>query len=380
MIYAVLAISLVTAFVIAEFAARYYLRHIARPYVFRPGSKLHMHIDRESLPTLDPLARSEANSDGERSDEDVPRDHRKSFRVLLAGGSAAECFYLDQDVAWHGALKRELSSPKNLAILGTQHVHVGNVARAGVNTAACLEMMEFLIPHYKKIDVLLFMVGAGDLVRWMAQGALDEDEEGPYAMRDFMAFIPDRPYSWQPMQTALSFVARRMLWPFRNGIEIKERTGKTLIELRKMRAAAKTMRDETGDPKVMLERFEHYMRRIVETCRSKAKRIILVQQPCFRKNHSPEEKSRFWNAAVGNPFKGPCDVYFSEDIFAERLQELNDRAAKVAADMGLETIDLMPILDHSLETFYDLIHFTPRGSGVVAQYVAETILRTPKKT
>ena len=45
--------------------------------------------------------------------------------------------------------------------------------------------------------------------------------------------------------------------------------------------------------------------------------------------------------------------------------------------LDVEQIDLMPVLDCSLQTYYDCFHLTPAGSRAVAAAVAAAILRQP---
>ncbi len=63
------------------------------------------------LPSQEALVRFEVNSEGERGDE-PPADSRATYRILVAGGSAAECYFLDQPSTWPEVLKRELSTAR----------------------------------------------------------------------------------------------------------------------------------------------------------------------------------------------------------------------------------------------------------------------------
>ena len=56
------------------------------------------------------------------------------------------------------------------------------------------------------------------------------------------------------------------------------------------------------------------------------------------------------------------------------MAALDARAAQVAADVGVEQLDLMPLLEPSLKTFYDFVHYTPAGAATVAEAVAAAIL------
>ena len=85
--------------VVLELAARSWIRRRGGYAVWRPGHRLHMHTDRAVLPSQEALVRFEINSEGERGGE-PPVDWRATYRVLVAGGSAAECYFLDQPSTW----------------------------------------------------------------------------------------------------------------------------------------------------------------------------------------------------------------------------------------------------------------------------------------
>jgi lysophospholipase L1-like esterase len=45
--------------------------------------------------------------------------------------------------------------------------------------------------------------------------------------------------------------------------------------------------------------------------------------------------------------------------------------------MNIEQVDLMPVLERSLATYYDGFHATPTGAQVVAGEIAAAIQRSP---
>ena len=53
-------------------------------------------------------------------------------------------------------------------------------------------------------------------------------------------------------------------------------------------------------------------------------------------------------------------------------------AARVADELGVEHINLMPVLDPSLDTYYDFFHLTPAGARVVAATVAGTLVQAER--
>lgn len=361
---------------VAEFAARWYLNNHARPCVWRPHTRLHMKMDQDVLPELEELVRSEVNSLGERGEE--PPDDNSTYRILVIGGSAAECFYLDKDSGWPGVVAEILNQPENLKSLGRNRVHLGNIARAGVGSVALRQMLEMLLPHYERLDLILCMVGASDVLRWFARGAPGEDEEAPIRMSDYVAFIPRQHYSWHPRGTAVAALLRHVLKSLRRRPEVRENTGRRVGSLRKMRSKAPTLRTETGDPAAMLDRFEDNLRQVAELCRRKSERLVMVRQPWFDKDHTDAEKSFFWNAAQGDPFREECDTYFDTSVMRERMRDMDSRVVKVCEDLDIEHIDLLPHLEMSRRTFYDFFHYTPEGARRLGEVVAEHLMAAQK--
>ncbi|MDA1266520.1 MAG: hypothetical protein O2816_15680, partial [Planctomycetota bacterium] len=105
--------------VAAELAARAWLRARGGYYVLRPWNRMVMGVDKSILPQLEDEVRIEANRDGERGPK-PPKRWDDTYRVLVAGGSAAECYLLDQDSEWPAVVRRRLM--QNPEALGAKSV------------------------------------------------------------------------------------------------------------------------------------------------------------------------------------------------------------------------------------------------------------------
>ena len=112
----------------AELAARWWFRLEGAYYVFPPGQRLCLYLDRDAFPELEPVVRFEVNRDGERGAEPPPLAPGETlYRVLVAGGSQPEGYLLDQDTCWPGALNRLLGGPEQLRALGATKAHAGSI-------------------------------------------------------------------------------------------------------------------------------------------------------------------------------------------------------------------------------------------------------------
>ena len=362
------------AFVALELAARAWLRSRARYYVFAPHARLEMELDRDVLPDLEPVVRFEVNADGERGDP-VPDDWSRTYRILVAGGSVAECWLLDQASQWPSVIQRLLSAPESLARLGVDRVHVGNVARSLVDCRQIDLMFERIFPRYRRLDVVVLLVGASDVVHWLEKGTPERLEDEPIPAADCFDEHPEGPFGWGPKTLALRRIASRWKKRTLRPVERRTRTGKRLAEARAMRARAQVVLDRVPDPAPMLDHYEKYFRALVARARSKAERVIVVRQPWFEKDYSPEEAALMWNFGQGRPYRGEVTTYYSHRVVWQLMRAIDERTVRLARELGAEEVDLMPLLERDLSVYYDELHHTPKGCEVVGRAVAQAILR-----
>ena len=369
---------------LAEAVSRWWLRHRSRYAVWPPHMRQEIRLAREVFPELEPRVRFDINSDGERGAE-APRDRRGLFRVLATGGSAVECFALDQASSWPGVLERLLTEPAMLRRLGggggggrgerTRRVHVGNIGHSGVGAAELDLILERVLPQYEKLDVILIMVGASDVYHWIEEGAPPARPAGRVPEMLVFGAHPRTPLGWQPNRWALAEVARRARRRWLQPLEVKERAGEWQAQARLMRAQATDVRDTMPDAGVMVQNFETHFRRLCARAMDHADRVIVLLQPWFEGDYTPEEAARFWHGGVGKPWKERISTYYSLDIVNRLLDLVHTRAAAVADDLGLDRLTLRSVLTQRARHYFDHDHFTPAGAVVVAQAVAAAVLR-----
>jgi len=372
-------IALLTAIVLAvgiELSARWWIRRRRAYYVFPPGLQLRLHLDREALPELPPIARFEVNVDGERGREAPPvtRGHTL-YRVLVAGGSQAEGYFLDQDATWPGALQRMLDTPEHRRRLGASAVHVGSVARSGVDADALARILDCVLPRYPRLDVILILVGASDMLRWLEMGASPAPPP-PRSTSELFPWHPEGPFRWRPSKLAvrelLQRARRRWLIPKQE----HSATGHWLTRARTMRAQAHVIKTAMPDAAPMLKHFERRLADAIERARSQADRVVLVRQPWFDKDvYTPEEMAHMWHGGAGEAWRQRVDTYYSIEVTRQLMVQIDQVAARVATSLSVEHIDLMPVLDRSLETYYDFFHLTPKGAAAVARTIAAALVR-----
>lgn len=358
-------------FVGSELAARAWLKARGAYYVLKPNTTTIMEIDKETLPNLEDEVRVHVNRDGERGGE-PPRDWSRTYRVLVAGGSAAECYLLDQDSTWPAVIQRELQ--RHAAALGVERVHVGNISRSLVACEYLELMLRRVLPRYERLDLVVLMVGASDVVNWLEKKTPAAIVPGQLSADYVFDVHPEGPFGW----TFDSLAVRRILslWHkhLARPVQRKRGVGKTLARNRAMRANAKKMLNVVPDPSPMIEYFELFFHEMVETALTTAKRVLVVRQPWFSKRFTAEERKLLWNFGAGRPYLEEVSIYYTHRVVDELMQKIDASASRIATDLGVEQLDLMPVLERSFETYYDYLHFTPKGAEAVGHAVAEAIL------
>jgi lysophospholipase L1-like esterase len=363
-------------FAVAELAARWWIRHCSGYYVFPPGLRLRLHLDREALPELPPIARYEINARGERGRE-VPRVRlgETLYRVLVAGGSQPEGYFLDQDASWPGALQRLLDAPESRRQLGVSMAHVGSIARSGADADALARILDRVLPRYPRLEAIVILVGASDILRWLESGAPPEPIP-PRTTSELFAWHSEGPFSWRPSQLAVGELARRARrrWLVRE--QVHTATGRWLTRARAMRAHAKVIHTVVPDAAPVLKQFEARLSNALECARAHADRVVLVRQPWFAKDaYTREELAHMWHGGMGQAWQESVDTYYSIEVTCRLMAQLDRVAAAVADRLAIEQIDLMSVLEPSLDTYYDFFHLTPHGAAAVAAAVAATLLR-----
>ena len=358
-----------------ELGVRWWLRFRGKYYVWQPGLRLHLHPDRELFPELEPSVRIESNRDGERGDE-APTSGTALYRILVAGGSPAECGLIDQPTSWPGALQGLLDKPEHLRFLGASKVHVGNIGKSGIASQHLDLIFERVLPQYRHLDTIIIMVGGNDVFQWLQNGAPASVQDSPDTASEAFSVNSEGPFRWKPRKLALVELLKRLFRRWFWQVKVRHHSGMWVGRARTMRAQAKEVRITVPEPAGMLDHFEYHFRSLIQKAKAHADRVLVVRQPWFEKDYTPEEAAHFWHGGMGDPTgKEEVTVYYSFEVVSSLMAGMDARAAKVADELGIEQLNLMPLLERSLKTYYDFVHYTPTGGAAVAAIIADAILR-----
>jgi lysophospholipase L1-like esterase len=247
-------------------------------------------------------------------------------------------------------------------------VHVGSIARSGVGSEALDLILRRILPRYPRLDLLVIMVGATDVLRWLEQGATPSTT--PVRIADVFRCHPESTFGWTPRRLAVAEAVRRTRRRWLRPVEVHARAGRWIGQARVMRAQATERRSTTPDPTPMLDRFTRHFGSVLTTAKAHADRVLVVRQPWFDRDYSAGEAAQMWHGGAGQVWREQVTSFYSFDVCSRLMALLDSRVADVAGAHRVEQVDLMPVLDRSLDTYYDCFHLTPAGARAIAAVVA----------
>jgi lysophospholipase L1-like esterase len=122
-----------------------------------------------------------------------------------------------------------------------------------------------------------------------------------------------------------------------------------------------------------LPSYERNLRHMVKLLRADGVHAVMASQPyLYRAEMTEEEQRRCWI-----PLESCRWEFERPDMasMADGLERYNSVSRRVAAEMGVPYVDLEPLLPKSLEYFRDGVHYTAKGSRIVAEAFADLIVR-----
>ncbi len=368
-----LLLALALGLVTAEFAARRWLRSVAHTYPWKPYTHFEITPDPAVLPQLSPKTTFKANSLGLRGHE-APAAGRV-LRIVTTGGSAVECFSLDDSEAWPALLEAHLSATEAKARLGVDAVHVLNLAKSGFTNEALGYLVPRVLDRVGPIDVLTITTGTSAVNAWTKAGT------PPFAVApghawDDIHWHGETTFGLTPATSALAEMVRRWQHLRARPVIALRKTGGALAAGRRARMQATEMRDTTPDPAAWIADYEASLASLVQSASRYARRVVLLRQSWFdAPNPTEHEFAQFWHGFVGDAPAGERAIFYSYDAFSKMMAATDAANVRVAQRLGLATIRLADAVSPDLENYYDQIHYAPAGARKVAAFVAAELLR-----
>ena len=354
-----------------ELLGRVWIRTRSRYYVFEPNTETRMTLAEGIHPGLTREIVFRTNGEGERG----AARPVGSRRGIVLGGSSAECYFLSQDEAWPARLEQLLNDAAGLR--AEPPIHIGNLSRSAVDSAALNLISDRMLPQYGMVDFAIVFAGASDVLLWLGSNMRPPGEGVPDAGRYF-AFYREQPFGYHPRNSAIRGVWRRLRARTRTSPRTvqREATGKWLLRARAQRADVATLIHETHDPAAVIDRYRRNLREVLVRTRAHARHVLVVRQPWFHKEQpSDAERHLFWNGGIGDAVSGPLDGFFSENVISNLMLQIDEATKETAELEGMPSLSLRDEVESSFENYYDQFHFTPAGSEKVAAAIRDELVK-----
>jgi hypothetical protein len=274
-------------------------------------------------------------------------------------------------------LQRSLNIPVALRTLNATRVHVGSVAKSGIDCAKSSLVLRRIFRQHEKINTVVMMIGAAEVVSWLRNGAPEHPEIVEPGALEVFESSPEMRFAWFPLKrTALIEFFRIFDRRFFRQELRRSDVGASVARLRIMRQQAQTIKSKVPTPTVMLNNFAKSLEACIKICQEAGARVLVVAQPWLDTNClAEEEKSRLWFGAEGDPHKQSVSTYYSADVFSLLMMQVNSVAAQVAQENGTEIVQIQNRLQPPAACFYDDAHFTPYGAAIVADILTSAVLQ-----
>ncbi len=363
---------------ILEFAAGRLFPAPDNFYIWPPNLHRTFTPDQEIMPGTSPRVRFQTNSFGLRSYNPAPND---DYRILVLGGSAAECLYLDQRRTWPRLIIDHLER-----IRPRFRTWVGNGGRSGQTSRDHIFHFEYLPLRNLDIDAAVILIGANDLQLRLQRGeAYDPGYLGQPGAR--LAQI-DRAFLSVPypfIRPPLPFYKRTGLWRAARraarrfiGERPQDDRGEVIALWREYRRRSPHRVDLLPDMEPALREYLDNLRTMVDLASRRGIRLIFVTQPAiWRADMPPEEEDLLWGGGVGNYKNQPGQPYYTPRALAEGLEVYNRILIAAARQWGIEYFDLAADFPRTTDYFYDDLHFTLKGSELVAEKIGNYLSSRP---
>jgi len=356
----------------AEVIARLWIRSHGRYFVWRPHYKMRIELNQAMSPFLKSPIHVRSNSAGERGRE-LPKTKGKLYRMLVAGGSTAECRLIDQDKTWSAVLEQILEA--NKGVLGADAVHLGNISRSEVEGAPQRLTLEKVLPRYPHLDLIILFPGISTVTWWLRDGCPSGRPAKTLPLERLFDQSPDIHLGWHPRNSALAEIAKRWLFRFTGYSRVLSGSGNMKIAAAYQRSRVREFYSLTQDPAGMVNGFAQELRKSIGLAKAKATRVILVRPLWFQKDRfTAEEEAEMWIGWVGTPVRRQQWQFVSHRDLFRLFAMIDERAAQIGREMEVEVLDLKHLLEPRLGIFYDNCHLTEEGAALAARHIASLVL------
>jgi lysophospholipase L1-like esterase len=307
---------------------------------------------------------------------------RAEYRVLAIGGSTTECASLDDSLAWTHLVETGLDTTAD-----GRRVWVGNVGRGGMTSRDHVLHVKYLLAQYPRIDLVVSLVGVNDVAGALRQAG-DYQLPAPVTERSgedaqlhhaFVIAPGTVALPWY-QTTGLWWLARRAkhAWRRYRAAPVIDLVASRLEPPRRSRRTIGASIDSLPSLEQPLLEYRRNLNAMVTLAAAAGAQVVFVTQPsAWREHMTDAEQSRLWFGWVGGPDWWLARAYYTAGALSRAQAAYNQTLLDVCRERGLTCVDAARLLPRDSTVFFDDMHFTERGSRLLAQALIAALRDRP---
>lgn len=288
---------------------------------------------------------------------------KADYKILVIGGSAAECMYVSDNLSWPWKLQDEISNRTH------KRCFIGNASRSSTIT---LDHINILL-NYKlapRFDLIIVLCGINDIGRviYNDRGYFRNSQE--IAKHNFNIFNRVRTIYYRD-SIIFSIIKAHLIKNNGNAV-VPDRDGRWYIAQRQIRKDALKKNAINEVPPNLDEGVSAYksnLKVIIEICRSRGQKLLLLTQPTlWQAGLSKELTALLWEHK-------DREAAYTPEVLEKMTAAYNEALIEVCIKYNVPYLDLASALPHDTSVFYDDCHFNISGCGKIADLLSPVVIK-----
>jgi hypothetical protein len=302
-------------------------------------------------------------------------DDRTEYRILAVGGSTTECPGQDDSTVWTHLVEVGLDMTTD-----GRRVWVGNVGRNGRDTRDHVLQLKYLLAQYPRIYVVIALVGVNDMQSALGQG-WDYRMPVPVTERSAEDAQLHRAFAIVPGGVGLPWYKTTGWWQLLKRFKLAwqrrrtffDRSGETGLDRARSHRMGGTLIDSLPPLDKPLIEYRRNLSLMADEAGAAGASIVLVTQPTvWRREMTGTEQRHLWMGWLGPDWLS-ARLYYTTDALRRAMAAYNAMLLDVCRERSLRCVDAAGLLAQDSTVFADDVHFTERGSHLLAEFLVQAL-------
>lgn len=342
-------------------------------FMFPPNAEMSFLLDNTIVHDVGPVSRFSINSLGFRGE--LPGN--EAVKILVIGGSTVENLIIDDTKHWPKLLGDKLDGR-----FGEGEYWVGNAGRSGLTTYEHILQLRHMPDLIEGLDAIVALVGGNDMAISMRIDSAAQDV--PLDQRYGRVFLTNKPATslleemalhrlWRNVTRLVGLLTHGELLTVGDGQSYVKWMIGTRAERRNALPHVDRLPDMTGD----IARYVDNLKVMHREAKARSLDLILVTQPQMFGPGLTDREIDLLGAWWGSvSMSGPVEEreYYSVDAVYGAGKMYREATLAVCGDLEITCIDAGSNFPPLFENYYDGVHYTDTGNGVMSEIVFQGLV------